>query len=388
MLKVLILAPTPPPFGGMTIMVQRYVESDLAGVQLFHIRMALSSDASEIGVFRLAKIVHMFKLIARTVYCRFVDGARILYYVPAGPHRLPMFRDLLILLSTRWLFDKTIFHFHSAGLSELYGQLPSWQQWLFRRAYFNADAAIRLSEFNPEDGRRLNAKRDYVIPYGIDDPCRDWEVARPKEAVGPDNPLRILFVAILYESKGLMVLLEACSKLAGRGVPFQLEVVGHWQKQEFADRVHDRIRELKLGKRVRFLGTLIGDEKFAAYRRADVFCFPTYFECESFGLVLLEAMANGLPVVATRWRGIPSVVDEGQTGYLVETHDAEAVADRLACLAQNPELREHMGVAGRKRFEREFRISRHLDRMREVMLEVAEVEHAPVREIPNAVAAT
>jgi glycosyltransferase involved in cell wall biosynthesis len=180
------------------------------------------------------------------------------------------------------------------------------------------------------------------------------------------------------------VLIEACAKLAAHGVPFQLEVVGHWQRQEFADRVHHRIRELNLHDRVRFLGTLIGDVKFVPYRRADVFCFPTYFECESFGLVLLEAMACGLPVVSTRWRGIPSVVEDGETGFLVETHDPEAVADRLACLAQNVELREQMGHAGRQRFERDFTISQHLERMRNVFLEVADSANRVVHEMPEA----
>jgi glycosyltransferase involved in cell wall biosynthesis len=388
MLKLLVVAQTPPPYGGMPIMIQRLLESKLTGVRLIHVRMSFSSDANEIGLFRISKIIHLFAVVARVVYRRFVDDVRILYYVPAGPDRMPMFRDIFILLATRWLFDKTIFHFHLAGISDLYDQLPSWQRLLFRRAYFGANAAIQLSEHNPEDGRRLAAKRNYVIANGIDDPCPELAAARPEHIAKTNRPLQILFVAILYESKGLMVLIEACAQLKSQGVPFQLEVMGQWQKEEYAARVRKRIHDLNLDDQVTFLGRVIGNEKFAPYRRADVFCFPTYFHCEALPVVLLEAMACRLAVVSTRWRGIPSVVDEGQTGFLVEPHDPAAVADRLVRLAKDAELRERLGAAGRRKFEQEFTIARHLERMRHVLLDVGGIEHETVREVPNALPAT
>jgi glycosyltransferase involved in cell wall biosynthesis len=323
MIKVLIAAQTPPPYGGMPIMIQRLLDSDLAGVRMVHVRLAFSADANEIGRYSVAKILRLFTVVASIMYRRIVDGPRVLYYVPAGPDRMPMIRDIFVLILTRWMFDKTIFHFHLAGISELYERLPAWQKWLFRLAYFGANASIRLSEFNPEDGRRLEAKRHYVVANGIDDPCPELDGVRTPAPITAENPLRILFVAILYESKGLMVLVDACAKLAERGVPFQLDVLGNWQSEEYAARVHQRIDELGLGDRIRFLGRVIGDEKFVSYRRADVFCFPTYFHCEALPVVLLEATACGLPVVATRWRGIPSIVDDGDTGFLVDTHDAE-----------------------------------------------------------------
>ena len=371
MLKVLVVGQTPPPYGGQAMMIERFVKSELAGVQLIHVRMGFSSHMNELGRVRLSKIVHLFAVITRIIYHRFVDGVRILYYPPAGPDRVPMIRDIIVLLSTRWLFDKTVFHFHAGGVSELYDQLPRWQQWWFRRAYFGADVAIRISELTPEDGRRLKAKCDYVIPYGIDDPCPKLVVTDAMPVVTSNDLLRILFVGILRESKGLMVLIEACGKLAARGVPFQLDVMGQWHSDRFAARVNQRIQELKLSGHVRFLGVLTGDEKFSAFRRTDVFCFPTFFNCEAFPVVLLEAMACGLPVVSTHWRGIPSIVDEGKTGFLVVPHDSDAVADRLAVLAVKAELRECMGQAGRAKFEREYTYPQHANRMRRLLLQLA-----------------
>ncbi|MEX2112394.1 MAG: glycosyltransferase [Pirellulales bacterium] len=387
MLKVLVVGQTPPPYHGQAIMIEGLVQSKLAGVQIIHARMGFSSHVNEVGRVRLWKFMHLAALVWRIIYHRFVAGVRILYYLPAGPDRLPMYRDFIILLSTRWLFDKTVFHYHTGGISELYDRLPRWQQWLFRRAYFGADAAIRNSELNPEDGRRFKAKREYVIPNGIHDPCPEFVVSTLESAANLGDPLRILFVGALRESKGVLVLIEACKKLATRGVPFQLEVMGQWHSDEFAIRVRQRIEELNLSQQVRFLGMLTGGDKLAAYRRASVFCFPTFFRCETFGLVLLEAMAHGVPVVSTRWRGIPTVVDDGETGFLVEPKDSDAVAHRLAELANDAELRKRMGQAGRSKFEREFTFTRHANRMRHMFLQTAGL--APdeeARVVPEALA--
>jgi glycosyltransferase involved in cell wall biosynthesis len=373
MIKVLVVGQTPPPYSGQAIMIERFVNCKMTDVELVHVRMGFSSQINESGRVRVSKILHMFAVIARIIYHRFADQAQILYYPPAGPDRVPMYRDFFILIATRWLFAKTIFHFRAGGISELYEQLPAWQRWLFRRAYFGADAAIRLSELNPEDGRQLQAKRHYVIPNGLDDPFPGLVLPPVDSAKTRGDNLRILYVGILRESKGVMVLVEACGKLAARGLPFQLELMGDWQSYEFTVRVERRIRELDLESRIRFLGVKTGDERYVDYRRADVLCFPTFYNCETFGNVLIEAMACGLPTVSTRWRGIPSIVADGETGFLVAPRDPEAVADRLAFLASDAELRCRMGRAARAKFEREYVYSIHAHRMRCALLETAGV---------------
>jgi glycosyltransferase involved in cell wall biosynthesis len=176
---------------------------------------------------------------------------------------------------------------------------------------------------------------------------------------------------MLSETKGLLDLVEACGRLSARGVPFRLEIMGQPESDKFIARLRARIVDLNLCRHVQFLGVLTGREKFAAFARSDVFCMPTFYERETFGIVFVEAMACGLPVVATRWRGVPSVVDDGRTGFLVEPRDVDGIANRLADLADNAQLRRQMGVAGRERFLREFSLPRHIARMRRVFLDVA-----------------
>ena len=195
-LKVLVVGQTPPPFGGQSIMIERFIRTELDDVKLLHARMGFSSHMNEVGRVRVYKVLHLFTLIAKIYYYRIFHGVRILYYPPAGPDRVPMYRDLAILLATRWLFDKTIFHFHAGGLSELYDRLPAWQRWFFRRAYYKVDAAIRISDLTPEDGKLLECRREFMVPNGIDDPNPAHNFPLTGIAVTESRPLRILFVGI------------------------------------------------------------------------------------------------------------------------------------------------------------------------------------------------
>ncbi|HEY2826902.1 MAG TPA: glycosyltransferase, partial [Pirellulales bacterium] len=104
-------------------------------------------------------------------------------------------------------------------------------------------------------------------------------------------------------------------------------------------------------------------------------CLPTFYEAETFGVVLVEAMSFQLPVVATRWRGIPEIVDDGVTGFLIEAKKASAVADRLQQLQLNPDLRLAMGEAGRAKFLREFTAELYWQRMEDVFYTTAKTSN-------------
>ena len=389
MVRVLIVGQTPPPFLGLPIMLDYLVRSRMQGVDLRHLRIALSTDESQVGKFRWTKLFRLLYVIVRIIHARIVHNPHILYYAPAAAARTSMLRDIAILCSTRFLFPKTVFHYHASGHCHLYQKLPRWQRWFFRRAFFYADGAIRISTLTPEDARQLKAKNEYIVPNGIVDPCCEQPPRRPMTTVSEVRPLRLLFIALLCEGKGLLVLLDACGQLAQRGVPFHLNVMGRFESDEFEDRVRRYVAELNIEDRISFLGVLTGEEKFAVFRRSDVLCHPTFFD--TFPVVILEAMACGMPTVATRWSGIPSIVDHEETGFLVETHDPSAVADRVTELAESAPLRQQMGEAAREKFLRDFTLPAHIERIRLAFLDVAGVapaveETAPHDELPEELA--
>jgi glycosyltransferase involved in cell wall biosynthesis len=95
--------------------------------------------------------------------------------------------------------------------------------------------------------------------------------------------------------------------------------------------------------------------------------FPTFYHNECFPLVLLEAMEHGLPCISTTEGGIPGIVDDGKTGFLVPKHDVAVLADKILLLLNAPVLRSNMGKAGREKFEKEFTLEVFEKRMVEIL---------------------
>lgn len=105
--------------------------------------------------------------------------------------------------------------------------------------------------------------------------------------------------------------------------------------------------ELNIEKKVSFLGFISGAEKYAYYESADIYVHPSRYE--PFGVVLLEAMACGKPIVASKVGGIPFVVEDEETGLLFKSENVEELAEKVILLLRNKELRVKMGKAGRER---------------------------------------
>ncbi len=366
--SVLVVGQTPPPYGGQALMTKVFLDGNYHLLSIHHIRLSFSSSMGEVGKFRFSKITHLFTTIYKVLKARFRNRTPILYYMPAGPDVVPMLRDLVFLTATRWCFQYTVFHFHAAGLSELYERLPKVLRFFFRQAYFDPDLAIQLSEFNPPDGRTLRAKRVVVVPNGIEDYGPAHYRERPANVAEP----AILFVGVLRESKGVMVLLEACKRLQEAKVPFRVRFMGQYESDLFRNEVETFLAQNNLQDKVEFLGVLKDGRKWDAYAQADLLCFPSHFESESFGNVLVEAMMLRLPVVATRWRGIPSIVVDGETGSLVPIKNPEVLAEELKRYLEDPELRRSVGEQGRQRYVENFTLNRFYERMEDALVSVSQ----------------
>jgi glycosyltransferase involved in cell wall biosynthesis len=114
-------------------------------------------------------------------------------------------------------------------------------------------------------------------------------------------------------------------------------------------------------------------ELLRLYAEADVFVFPTRADC--FGVVLAEAMAASLPIVTTRVAAIPEAVKDGESGFVIESDDADALRDRLERLAQSPELRRQMGQSSRKVGEARFDIEKNANRIADLLIEMSAGAH-------------
>jgi len=184
-----------------------------------------------------------------------------------------------------------------------------------------------------------------VIPNGVD-AQKFHPASTPKPAV--DRPVRMLFVGRVVYQKGLDVLFRALAALPME-LNYELEIIGDGDQRPALTL---EAAQLGLATRITFAGWC--DRKLIAerYRQADLFVFPS--RDEGMPNVVLEAMASGLPVVATAIAGSEELVREGENGHLVPPEDAAAMTTAIAHLLAEPKIRRTMGEASRRRIEQEY----------------------------------
>lgn len=359
MVKILVVGQTPPPYGGQAIMIEKLLNASFRNIKIYHIRLSFSKEFNESGKANINKLFHLLSVIIKIIFARFRYKVNILYYPPAGKNRIPMLRDIIILLFTRPFFTKTIFHFHGNGVSELYNTLPRTLQFFFRKAYWHPDISIRLSSLNPEDGKMFNTKKEFIIPNGIE----DFSLGYKKN--GSDRAdINLLYVGLIRESKGILILLESFYEVHKINKNVKLNVVGQFESKLIKEKVFAFIADHRLP--VIYHGELLGKPKYMTYSMSDIFCFPSFFESEGLPLVLLEAMQFELPIVSTIWRGIPDVVKDGENGFLVPIKNSHMLVEKLDLLIRNKELRKEMGKKGRKLFLERYSLEKHLSEMEKV----------------------
>ena len=202
-------------------------------------------------------------------------------------------------------------------------------------------------------------RKIHVVPCGIH--VGEFRRRSPGQ-LGAGERFTVLAVGRLVAVKGHAVLLDAIADLRDRdGLPVALEVVGDGPRRAVLE---DRARALGVADLVTFHGRVGQDDIRRHYASADAFCLPSFGE--GVPVVLMEAMAMEVPVVASRVMGIPELVEDGRSGLLVPPGRSRALADALARLAGSADLRRELGRAGRGRVEAVFSLEGSLRALRAI----------------------
>ncbi len=229
--------------------------------------------------------------------------------------------------------------------------------WLLGRATARlADGVVTISRATAGE-----LERDYgtgalaVIPNGVTEVAVAIEEKPAALAGAEDADSRdpvVLYAGALRTRKAVAVLLEAFARVVGAVPGATLALAGDGEQRPALEAQAER---LGLGGAVRFLGAVPRDEMATWFAAADVFCLPSIDA--GFPVSTLQAMAAGLPIVASRVSGIPEAVDDGVTGLLVAPEEAGALADALERLTADAELRRRMGESARQVFRERFTIA-------------------------------
>lgn len=348
MIRVLIVARAAPAQSGVSTFVDTLLADEaLRGEFELTLLNTTRTDERRSGGLSLRNAVEAVVDAARTF--RAARRADVVHLQAAMWPAPALMRALAICAAGKLAGAGVLCHVHSgeinAGRDEAFAPGPLAR--LLLRALVLTDAVLTVAEPGTRALRRL-------VP-GARVETVDNALAVATFARAPlDNPRpRLLFVGALCHRKGIADLMEALSTVRGE---WDLEIVGGAAEvgEQEAEEVRDQVRAAGLGHAL--IGVRRGAALHERFRAADVFVLPSLAEGQP--MVILEAMATGLPVVATCVGAVPDVVRHGVDGLLVEPHDPPALAAALEALIGSPDLRRRMGAAARERAEQRYDVAR------------------------------
>jgi len=248
---------------------------------------------------------------------------------------------------------KVVTTFHDYGLTTY---LRKWGPHVYDQLFATGDLFLAISHYARERMIGLGCPPAKVRVHRMGVDCTRF-AERPERT--DDGPARILSVGRLVEKKGIEFALRAVAELKRRGVACDYRVVGDGPLRA---ELNALVSELDVRDRVQLLGGQTQDRVAELLRETDIFLAPSVTAAngdeEGIPVVLMEALATGLPVVTSRHGAIPELVEHDKCGLLADERDVETLAEHLATLIADPGCQRTMGQAGRARVEQEFNLAR------------------------------
>ncbi|NEP17137.1 MAG: glycosyltransferase [Leptolyngbya sp. SIO4C1] len=245
------------------------------------------------------------------------------------------------------------------------------------RRIARAEFVLTCTDYNR---RYLQSIADHHTPihlayHGLDltrfSPLAELTPEKPP-ALPASTPL-LLSVGRFCEKKGFTYLLDACAELKQRNIAFHCAIVGYGPLQAA---IEQQIADLGLTAQVTLLGQLTQDRLVQVYQQADIFVLPCQVteEGDRDGIpnVLLEAMAMTVPVISTQISGIVELIKSNCNGRLVPQKDASALAQEMAALIEQPDLRERLGQRGQRTVQQRFALENNVAQVKRLLLQSIE----------------
>ncbi len=366
-LRVLVVGPQPPPTGGIATVVRNQLSLPFESpTELFLFDRATVRIPSGI-LFRLAGSV------TARIGPFGLWGIRTLWFLRAFARKLEETRAQIVHIHIAqgyefWLAGlqvllakhrdaRTILHFHSSHMDDFYYELWPLGRFLLRRFLTFPDSCIALSrswyrwyrQFVPEG-------RLHIVPNSI-----EWSRFQLPPESSSSNRDRVLFVGVRFANrKGLHDLIAIVPKILAEFPETEFLLVGEDQEGVEAKLSVDAGTRAAL----RFTGGLDPAGIAAAYRDATIFTLPSYHE--GMPMVMLEAMAAGLPVICSNVNAIPEVITDQVTGLLIDPGDREALATGLLELLRDRELQRRLGEAARRHIREEHDVAEQARRLQRI----------------------
>ena len=358
--RVLALLHLPPPVHGLSLKNQRLVEGRVAGaVDLEVLPLRFAASLADLGRFRPGKLVAAAGVLLeqRKRLRRGTDVGYMSITTAGGG----LVRDAAYMHAFRRAGVPYALHVPTLGLADGVAAIPGPVRGWVRSAVAGAAAVMALNEAHGRElARVVPAGRVRIVRNGLPDLADLPGLASPPvRRRPPATEPRVLFLSNVREAKGIFTLLEAAPQVLEAFPGARFVVAGPWEDAATERRFGAAVGRLGLGDRVEYVGPVYDAAKLDLLASVSLLAFPSHRE--NAPNTVLEAMRQGLPVVASRVGGIPEMVEDGRTGLLVEPGDPTALAGAIRAILRDPETAAELGRCGREKFEREYTMDRWED---------------------------
>jgi len=317
----------------------------------------------EIGKINFRK-VFTFITILCTIIKKFLTQRYDLCYIAITVTRSALYKDSVVVGLAKLFKQKIVYHLHNKGVKTRQDNI--FNHFLYKRIFKNISVILLSKHLYPDIQKYVPEDKVYYCPDGVPEAANSQKIIKNE-----NDPVEILFLSNMTESKGIYILLDACKMLKDKGYKFTCNFVGPWNSVT-EHSFNNYVTKNRLNGHVIYKGKKYGKDKEQYFRRADIFAFPTFNDC--FGLVLLEAMQFSLPVVSTYEGGIPDIVEDGVTGFLCPQKDVTALAGKLEMLIKDRFLRVQMGAAGNRKYKKEFTLENLENNLKSILISIIEAK--------------
>ncbi len=356
--KILFIMHFPPPIHGAAkvglLLKQSKTINNFFNSK--YINLGLSQSVKEIGKNPFVKISR-YLLILYKCLIKLIFFKPELCYFTLTSKGLGFYKDIPIIFLIKLFNVKIVYHLHNKGVSEKSNELLD--DFLYNYVFKNSFVILLSNNLYSDIKKYVDISQVYYCPNGI--PKSDIKADKYSNKSATFN---ILFLSNLIESKGAYVLLEACRILQNKQINFYCTYVGGVGDISEAD-FNNKIKEFGLISHVQYVGKRYGIKKDIILNNSDILVLPTLNDC--FPLVILEAMQFYLPVISTIEGGIPDIVQNKKTGYLVSKNDIIALTEKIEFLINNPELKKAMGIAANKRYKENYTLEIFENKIKDIL---------------------
>ncbi len=350
-IKILICGILPPPYFGHSMVYKMLMTSSFPtafDTKFLNMQFWSYGTHKKVTCEKLFKMVKYYAVYLGTLV--FWRPKYVLYN--SSFYRMPFLKDLLFCSTAIVLGSKLVFHDLGQYVGELDQSLTGFKKTALRWMLKHMGGSIIMGEKVRQDYEGLaDPSRLFVVPG-----CAEDSKLIVAESPKMSGKINVLYFSHMSRLKGVYTAFEAASRILKERSDIVVTFGGPLEDGE----VKKQLGALQTGfpGRVSYLGYVEDAiERTKIFRQADIFIFPTLRDV--FGLVLLHAMAEGLPIVASVEGTVPEIVPDGTNALLVEKGDAKALADKILILAGDGQLREKMGQANRRRFEEKYTLEKY-----------------------------